>query len=331
MLKKYTLLPLVLCLSGIAQAESIDNPWYIGARVGGTHFNKFEDSLHINKDNFKQNNVGGGAFIGYQFVPWFGIETGYTYLGEAKLEHGSGKFQVQGGDIVLKFNHSFNESFDIYSKLGGYGYHAKNTTNHLSDEKKSGFSSTAGLGLEFFFNDDSSMRLEYQFYNRIGKNKAGSADIHFYGLSMVYGWGGDLPILPTIAPPKPIPVPAPKITYIEPLRTSLPFSFNSDRLNTQYLAVLNPIGQRLKQYPQSKLVVIGHTDNRGSESYNLRLSEKRAKITAEYLAVHFNLNPNRIIIQGDGELRPITSNNTAQGRAENRRVEIYTPGFNVKE
>ena len=331
-MKKFMIIPLALMVSGIAQA-AVQNPWYFGLRAGGTHYNKFEDQLYGKKEQFKREDFAGGAFIGYQFVPWMGAEIGYTYLGRAKDKLSDGYFQTQGTDFILKFNHRFNDTFDVYSKIGAFLYHTDLTaTCACVREKETGVSGTAGAGMEFFFSQDFSTRLEYQYYNHVGKDKAGSLDIHYYGLSFVYGWGANMPILPAIVPtlippPEPKPVPA---VFMEPLRASLPFGFNSDHLNPQYLAALTPIAQRLRQYPQSKLIVVGHTDSRGSASYNLRLSQERARVTADYLASHFGLSPNRIVVQGDGETRPVATNATSQGRAENRRVEIYTPGFQVQ-
>lgn len=330
-MKKYLILPLALLVSGVAQA-TVQNPWYFGIRAGGTHYNKFEDKLYGLKEQFKREDFGGGAFVGYQFVPWMAAEIGYTYLGRAKHKATDCYFQTQGTDFVLKFNHRFNETFDLFSKIGGYLYHTDYTVP-TPRQKETAVAGTAGIGMEFFFSQDFSTRLEYQYYNKVGKDEAGTLDIHYYGLSFVYGWGAKLPLLPavipTIIPPPPEPKPAPAV-FLQPLRASLPFGFNSDHLNPNYLAALNPIAERLRQYPQAKLVVVGHTDSRGSAAYNLRLSQERARVTADYLATHFGINPARIIVQGDGEAKPVASNATAQGRAENRRVEIYTPGFQVQ-
>ena len=77
----------------------------------------------------------------------------------------------------------------------------------------------------------------------------------------------------------------------------------------------------LKRYDRTVVHVIGHTDSVGSEESNQRLSERRALAVGNYLAAQ-GVAPGRIIARGFGETRPIASNATPQGRAQNRRVEI---------
>ena len=78
------------------------------------------------------------------------------------------------------------------------------------------------------------------------------------------------------------------------------------------------------------VVIEGHTDNIGSESYNLTLSEKRATSVLNYLA-NKGINKSRISIIGIGELRPIATNATASGRALNRRTETFILFTNRKK
>jgi len=68
--------------------------------------------------------------------------------------------------------------------------------------------------------------------------------------------------------------------------------------------------------------VIGHTDNVGSDSYNQALSERRASSVAEYL-ISQGLEPGKVTSQGRGESQPITDNESEEGRARNRRVELH--------
>ncbi len=68
--------------------------------------------------------------------------------------------------------------------------------------------------------------------------------------------------------------------------------------------------------------IIGHTDNVGTDAVNDPLSLQRAQSARDYLVAR-GVNPNRVTIQGRGEREPVASNSTADGRAQNRRVEIY--------
>ncbi len=99
------------------------------------------------------------------------------------------------------------------------------------------------------------------------------------------------------------------------------FDTGKSSIKSQSAAVLGDIIKILKEYPTSKFTVEGHTDSVGSEKLNQRLSDARANSVKEYLVEH-GIDPFRLSALGLGESKPIASNATAKGRAENRRVEI---------
>jgi OOP family OmpA-OmpF porin len=78
----------------------------------------------------------------------------------------------------------------------------------------------------------------------------------------------------------------------------------------------------LDNVPSSKLLVSGHTDNKGDRNYNLQLSRERADFAKNYLAKNGSLGLNRMNVNGFGPDKPVGSNDTEQGRAQTRRVEI---------
>lgn len=78
----------------------------------------------------------------------------------------------------------------------------------------------------------------------------------------------------------------------------------------------------LNRYPDTRIEIVGHTDSRGSDEYNYELSLKRARAVADVL-VENGVDPARIRTRGEGESRPIAPNDTPEGRARNRRVEIH--------
>ncbi len=86
--------------------------------------------------------------------------------------------------------------------------------------------------------------------------------------------------------------------------------------------LLNQVAQVLKDHPKIKIRIEGHTDSRGSDSYNLRLSQKRAESVRTYL-IGQGVDGSRMEAVGFGETRPIASNATAMGREQNRRVEFF--------
>jgi outer membrane protein OmpA-like peptidoglycan-associated protein len=103
--------------------------------------------------------------------------------------------------------------------------------------------------------------------------------------------------------------------------SNVTFDFDSSSLKPQFAPVLDDVARTLSQYNQTVVEVAGHTDSVGTDQYNQSLSERRANSVAAYLGSHGVLQQ-RMITVGAGESRPIASNDSESGRAQNRRVEI---------
>jgi OmpA-OmpF porin, OOP family len=99
------------------------------------------------------------------------------------------------------------------------------------------------------------------------------------------------------------------------------FEFNSSRLTAEAMQSLDKVTQGLQGQPTMQLLIEGHTDSVGSESYNLKLSKERANAARAYL-IQSGIEATRLESTGFGESQPVTSNATKDGRAENRRVEF---------
>ncbi len=99
------------------------------------------------------------------------------------------------------------------------------------------------------------------------------------------------------------------------------FDVGSSTLKPAFRTTLNQVATSLQQYPSSLIDVYGHTDSTGSDAFNQTLSESRARTVAGYL-VSQGVASARVRSQGFGETMPVASNDTADGRARNRRVEI---------
>ncbi len=99
------------------------------------------------------------------------------------------------------------------------------------------------------------------------------------------------------------------------------FDVNKATLKPVAMDNLNKLAQILNKYPDTNILIEGHTDATGSEEYNLELSEKRAQSVSNYLA-SLNVDPTRFTIMGYGESQPIATNETVEGRAQNRRVDL---------
>lgn len=100
------------------------------------------------------------------------------------------------------------------------------------------------------------------------------------------------------------------------------FEFNSSKLNMRFAKRLDSLGRKLGSLSYSKLLIAGHTDNVGTDEYNLVLSAERAITIMNYFVTKFKLNTSLIETAGFGESQPRSTNETAAGRQQNRRVEI---------
>ena len=99
------------------------------------------------------------------------------------------------------------------------------------------------------------------------------------------------------------------------------FDFDKFEIKPEAYPVLDKIVSLVKQNPQLKMEIQGHTDNVGSAQYNQKLSENRAKAIVDYL-VRNGIDPEKLDYRGYGLTQPVASNDTEDGRAENRRVQL---------
>jgi outer membrane protein OmpA-like peptidoglycan-associated protein len=102
---------------------------------------------------------------------------------------------------------------------------------------------------------------------------------------------------------------------------NITFKTDSADLNANFFKVLDSVGLVLKEYEKTIVEVAGHTDSTGSTEYNQGLSERRAQTVAQYLEGK-GVIEQRVITIGAGEAHPVATNDTAEGRQLNRRVEL---------
>ena len=315
MKKTFLVLPLALLVSGAVNAAT-DNPFYAGARLGNSFYDIKDSTNNIDLEN---KNLSGGVFAGYQITPWFAAEVGYTNLGSATDKNSEGKFTAQGADLVGKYSYAINDKIDVFAKLGVfyYDWNAKNGATGSDN----GFASTAGVGAEYYINNNVSTRVEYQYYKDVG-----GADIQFAGVSLAYHWGAPAPVVA----PEVVYVDQVSVATIEELKLTVPFAFDSTQITAGDASKLAPFEERLNAYPDATITVVGHTDSTGPEAYNQKLSQERAEAVAKELRAHLNVGEDRVLSEGRGELDPVASNDTAEGRSENRRVDIIVPELNIE-
>ncbi len=103
--------------------------------------------------------------------------------------------------------------------------------------------------------------------------------------------------------------------------SGLLYDFDSDRVKSEAQANLRNLAASLKEYPNSNLLIVGHTDAKGSDDYNMSLSQRRAQAAAQYLVTQ-GVDAARVQTLGLGETEPKASNDTEANMALNRRVEV---------
>jgi outer membrane protein OmpA-like peptidoglycan-associated protein len=106
------------------------------------------------------------------------------------------------------------------------------------------------------------------------------------------------------------------------------FAFNSAEIAPESIPVLKSLGEALKsnELGTSCMQIEGHTDSKGSEAYNQKLSERRAQSVIRYLVKSLGVEEDRLLAAGKGEIEPIGDNGTDAGRQKNRRVQVVNLG-----
>ena len=136
---------------------------------------------------------------------------------------------------------------------------------------------------------------------------------------------GAEPPAPEVVEATPPPPPPPVVTYEKTtMSTTALFDFDSDVLKEEGKVALKELGDSIQAKGATvvDIDIIGHTDSTGPAEYNQGLSERRAQAVADFITSESDIDPSIIDVSGEGENNPIASNDTREGRAENRRVDI---------
>jgi OOP family OmpA-OmpF porin len=125
-------------------------------------------------------------------------------------------------------------------------------------------------------------------------------------------------------------VPPERIRYC----TTLDIQFEIDRyaIQHEYEAEVERLGAYLRKYPDTTAMIEGHTDEVGTDEYNMQLSQRRANSVVEYLVAHSGIDRSRLKAVGYGKTRPVADNSTEEGKRQNRRIDsIIDCAMDIKE
>ncbi len=128
------------------------------------------------------------------------------------------------------------------------------------------------------------------------------------------------PVVQAVAP-APAPTPPPEPVVIASISGDVAFDLNKATLKPEFRWELDQIIATLNESPETKFEIVGHADSTGDAGYNQGLSERRAKAVADYFAQN-GIDSGRFTSSGRGEMDPVAPNETREGRAKNRRVDI---------
>lgn len=327
--------------------------------------NLVSNGFTVNSLTDDNRSIGGKLFGGYQFNKNFALEGGVFSLGKFGYQATTtptgtlnGEAKVRGLNLDLVGTLPITGNFSVFGRAGLAYAETKDTfrgtgmvvvTDPNSSVRAANWK--AGLGLQYAFTSALSVRAEVERY-RINDAVGNRGDIDMASIGLVYRFGAAPAAAPRVAapasvmtqepplaamqapapapPPPPAPTPAPA-----PVRApvSEKVTFQSDALFDFDKAVLKPEGKtklaelvtRQQGMTLEAIIATGHTDSVGTDGYNDRLSVRRAEAVKAYL-VSGNTEANRVFIEGRGEKQPVADNATADGRAQNRRVQIEVVG-----
>jgi outer membrane protein OmpA-like peptidoglycan-associated protein len=314
----------VIALAGVLAASSqvrADGPeagGYVGAGFPVGHYNDTAD-------------IGGvvGGWGGYR---WMFDKSAVSLIGNPSFtilpseNCPGGPYFVACDDdtsVTSTFSFTAGPKFSIVDKgveasialLGGY---FRDIAGPIS-ESGGGLAVHGAVGWDVHpeLNLGLFVRFEEAFLRPAANSDRDDRQMVMAGLQLGWHEAAEAPVAPP-PPPPPAPAPAAKKKII--LR-GVNFDFDKATLQPQGKPILDEAAKILKENPSINVQVQGHTDAIGSVEYNLRLSDRRAATVKNYL-VSQGVAASRLTTKGFGKANPVATNDTAEGRAQNRRVEL---------
>lgn len=332
MTKKRICIALSLALLSMtaAHADEFDGGW-----VGGKLGNNRSSLTGLERKNATTYGLEGG--YNWNFSSFLLGLYGYADH-NAKATHNPGA--INYGSRAYGLGGKLGISAGNWLPYVKLGYGRTNGTGDPLASAIGGSSAHLGLGVEYKLARHWSLTGEVT--SSSGKNAVTKLNNDNFTVGLNYYFGAPAPAPAPVArapvavkeEPKPAPTvepaPAPKEAW-KVIMEEKPvvieganFDTDSAKLKPSADAKLQQVVDFAAKYPEANMEVSGHTDNRGSDAYNQKLSEKRAASVKAYL-VKKGVAVGRISAKGYGKTKPVADNKTREGRAANRRAEIrYT-------
>ena len=317
---------LAIAAMGTSTAQAADD-WYTGIGAGWAYGHDLND---FGKDADKDASALS-LFGGYNFNDYYAAELGYLYTGKAGVD--GVDFKTQGATLSGLARLPLGDIFSVFAEGGAYFNHVNGNGN--SDN---GTAPLAGVGLTAKLSDLIDVQARYRYMWNLGdEQKTWETDMSVATLELVMHPNRTSYVAP-VAAPAPEPVPEPVVVDKSfSLSSDVLFAFGKSTLKPEGVASLNTLYQQIVdvQPKDGSAVVVGYTDRIGSDAYNLKLSEARARTVADFL-VGKGLPAGKVAIEGRGEASPVTGTQCDGIKAKaqliaclapDRRVEVRVTGI----
>jgi len=262
------------------------------------------------------------------------FELGYDRSDNVDYKAGrtdSTDFNRYYGNLVKEYK--MNSSTALYA-LVGLGYEDLN--NNQLENRDSMFAQYGG-GVKYWVTDSFALKAEVRHAIKFH----GGDNNMFYSLGFTIPFGAKSAPVAVKPEPKPAPVVAapvekpvvapkcqnvPKGTVVDAdgcpkvIRLNVNFAFNKSVIKPEFMPKIQEVADFMKQNPGYRVVLEGHTDSKGSDAYNMKLSSERAK-AVEKAIESLGVPAAKVTTEAFGKSKPIATNDTEEGRAENRRVD----------
>ena len=307
---------------------------YIGAGFGASMVSPDDECPCIGVSD--DSSTGHNFMVGYDLSRWLSAEVYFADLGAAEIEFlgsdvGPVDYSVAG---VSAIGYLFNNQSGWLFSNNGRGLHRReglslytrlglgtiDNDTDLEYHRDYPVHLAVGLGAEYGFKNGFALRGEYAAFDSDAQYASINVLKRFGKVAAAAPVAAVAGVLPTAAP-EPVDTPVDKRQYASTAAPFLYFGFDEHELSSTAQSQLNAYAAVLLQSDYS-FVVEGHADWVGSEAYNQALSERRADAVYRYLSAQ-GISTSRMAKKGYGESRPNSSNHTAAGRSQNRRVEFF--------
>jgi OOP family OmpA-OmpF porin len=338
-----------------------NSAWYVGGSFGQSRANIDDQRLirsltangaSLNTFSKDERDRGFKLFVGKQLNQYFAVEAGYFDLGKfdfAATTSGNGTLRGEAGfrgvNLDLVGQLPLTQRLSLLGRVGGQyaktnTHFSGNRLNAVTDPNPSErkLNAKVGLGLEYKLTEALALRGEVERY-RMNDAVGNRGDVDLASVSLVYKFGRPAAKAMIISETRPVVAPQeePRVVAVtpapEPQPVSEKVSFAAEALFDFDKAIVKPEGKvalddllaKLQGMNTEVMIAVGHTDSKGSNGYNDKLSLRRSDAVKAYL-VSKGLEQTRLYTEGKGEAQPVADNTTDEGRAKNRRVTIEVVG-----